>query len=216
MDEFAIYFLLFIIYSFLGWLLEVSCKLVELKRFVNRGFLLGPICPIYGFGVMGILFLIGNKTNDFVGVFLKSMLICSVLEYFTSYIMEKLFKARWWDYSKRKFNINGRICLETMFPFGILGTLIVYVINPFFLNIVHMINPTLRLILAMILFVLYVVDNVISFNVMTKIKGEIKKHKVDNTELIKKKVVAWLEENTVLYRHIKNAYPKFRIINHKK
>ena len=79
-----------------------------------------------------------------------------------------------------------------------------------------MINPTLRLILAMILFVLYVVDNAISFNVMTKIKGEIKKHKVDNTELIKKKVVAWLEENTVLYRHIKNAYPKFRIINYKK
>ncbi len=213
MEQLAVYFLLFIIYAFLGWLLEVTCKLVELKRFVNRGFLIGPICPIYGYGVLGIIFLIGNNTHDFLGVFLKSILICSVLEYFTSYFMEKLFKARWWDYSHRKFNINGRICLETMLPFGILGTTIIYFVNPFFLKLVLMIPASMRIILALILLVIYLVDNAISFNIMYKIKDEIKKHRVDNTELIRKKVDAWLEKNTILYRHIKNAYPKFKIIN---
>lgn len=111
------YFLYFIIYSFIGWLIEVVCKSIEYKRFVNRGFLIVPICPIYGYGVLFIILLIGKDTSDILGVFLKSVLICSVLEYFTSYFMEKLFKVRWWDYSKRKFNINGRICLETMIPF---------------------------------------------------------------------------------------------------
>ncbi len=215
METFTTYFLLFIIYSFLGWLMEVICKLFELKRFVNRGFLIGPICPIYGYGVIGILLLIGTDTKDFLGVFLKSILICSVLEYFTSYIMEKLFKARWWDYSKRKFNINGRICLETMIPFGILGTSIVYFINPFFMKLVNMISPKVRLILTIILLVIYIIDNAVSFNIMNKIKGEIKKHHKDNTEAIKKKVSEWLENNTILYRHIKDSYPKFKILKKK-
>ena len=215
MEQFTLYFLLFIIYSFLGWLMEVTCKFIELKRFVNRGFLIGPICPIYGYGVLGILFLIGTNTKDFLGVFLKSILICSILEYFTSYIMEKIFHARWWDYSKKKYNINGRICLETMIPFGILGTSIVYFINPLFSGIVNAIPLTIRIILTVILLILYLVDNILSFNVMNKIKGEIKKHTIDNNELIRKKVYNWLENNTILYRHIKNAYPKF-VINIKK
>ncbi len=211
MELFATYFLLFIIYSFLGWLLEVICTLWEQKKFVNRGFLIGPICPIYGHGVLGILFLIGSSTHDFLGVFLKSILICSVLEYFTSYIMEKIFKARWWDYSKKKFNINGRICLETMVPFGLLGTLIVYFLNPLFLKLLSIIPSKILIILAIILVIIYIIDNIISLNIMSKIRGEIKKHNVDNTELIKKKVVCWLENNTTLYHRIKNAYPKFKI-----
>ena len=84
----------------MGWLMEVGCKLFQLKKFVNRGFLIGPICPIYGYGVLTIVLLIGNNTSDILSVFLKAILVCSILEYFTSYFMEKLFKDRWWDYSK--------------------------------------------------------------------------------------------------------------------
>ena len=211
MEQFATYFLLFISYSFLGWLLEVTCKLIQYKRFINRGFLLGPVCPIYGYGVMGILLLIGKDTTDILGVFLKSILICSILEYFTSYIMEKLFKARWWDYSQKKFNINGRICLETMLPFGILGTLIYFIINPFLLKLINLIPATIKIILALIILLIYLVDTAISFNVMNKIKDEIKKQHKDNTEIIHKKITTWLEKNTFLFRHIKNAYPKFKI-----
>ena len=211
MEKFEVYFLLFILYSFLGWLMEVICKLFELKKFVNRGFLIGPICPIYGYGVLGILLLIGNDKSDFLSIFLKSILICSVLEYLTSYVMEKLFHARWWDYSKRKFNINGRICLETMIPFGILGTIVVYFINPLFLKLINVFSPLFRTILTIIILIIYIVDNIISFNVMAKVKAEIKRQRTDNTELIKKNIIEWLEKNSILYKHIKNAFPKFKI-----
>lgn len=191
--------------------MEVGCKLFQLKKFVNRGFLIGPICPIYGYGVLTIVLLIGNNTSDILSVFLKAILVCSILEYFTSYFMEKLFKARWWDYSKNKFNINGRICLETMLPFGILGCLVVYVLHPFVISLVNLLSPKIMIILSILLFLVYLVDSIISFNVMNKIKGEIKKAKIDNTELIRKKVSEWLGGSSFLYRHILNSYPRFKI-----
>ena len=206
------FFLYFIIYSFLGWLIEVGCKSIQYKRFVNRGFLLGPICPIYGYGVLFIVLLIGDDTSDILSVFLKSILICSVLEYFTSYFMEKLFKVRWWDYSNNKFNINGRICLETMIPFGLLGTLVVYVIHPLIVRFVNLFSSNMIITIAIVLFIIYILDNILSFNVMNKIKKEIKKYSGDSTEIIKRKVTNWLEANSFLYRHLKKAYPKFRII----
>lgn len=205
------YFIYFLIYSFLGWLLEVSCKLIEKKKFINRGFLLGPICPIYGFGVLGIVLLIGKNTKDFLSVFLKAILICSILEYLTSYIMEKLFKARWWDYSKRKYNINGRICLETMIPFGILGCFIIYFLHPIIIKLVDVLNSKIIIILGIVLFIIFIIDLSLSYKVMNKIKTEIKKQKADNTEIIKKKIEEWLNNNSFLYRHIKEAYPKFKI-----
>ena len=191
--------------------MEVLCSLVEQKKFVNRGFLIGTICPIYGYGVLAIIFLIGKDTSDILGVFLKAILICSILEYFTSYFMEKIFKARWWDYSRRKFNINGRICLETMLPFGILGCAVVYLLHPLVVRFINIFSSTLTIVIAVIIFIIYLADNIISFNVMNKIKIEIKKQAVDNTELIRKRVIEWIESSSKLYRHIKNAYPKFKI-----
>ena len=205
------YFLYCIIYSFAGWLMEVICKFIEQKKFINRGFLIGPICPIYGYGILAIILLIGKNATDILSVFLKAILVCSVLEYLTSYFMEKLFKARWWDYSKRRFNLNGRICLETMLPFGILGTTIIYIIHPLVVKFVDLFSSNLIIIIAIILFVIYLADNIITYIVMNKIKLEIKKQNVDNTELIHKKVIEWLDSNSYLYRHIKSAFPKFRI-----
>ena len=213
METVCIYFIYFIIYSFIGWLMEVICKFFQYKRYINRGFLIGPICPIYGYGVLLIILLIGRDTSDILSVFLKSILVCSILEYFTSYFMEKLFHARWWDYSSKKFNINGRICLETMLPFGILGTTVVYLIHPLIKNFVTIFNNNTIIIISIILFVIYLIDNVISFNVLSKIKDEIKKQKTDNTEVIRKKVMKWLDNHSKLYRHIKEAYPKFTIYN---
>lgn len=191
--------------------MEVICKRIQFKRFVNRGFLLGPICPIYGYGVLGIILLIGQNTSDILSVFLKAILICSLLEYFTSYLMEKLFKARWWDYSQRKYNINGRICLETMLPFGILGCIVIYLIHPMVTKCICLISPTIRIIISIILFLLYITDNIVSFKVMNRIKNEIKRQRIDNTEYIRKRVIKWIDKNSILYRHIRNAYPKFII-----
>lgn len=207
------YFLYFIIYSFIGWLMEVVLKSKDEHKFVNRGFLIGPICPIYGFGVLLIILLVGNSKSDLLAVFLKSILVCSVLEYFTSYFMEKLFHARWWDYSKNKYNINGRICLETMLPFGILSTLVIYVVHPLVITFVALFSNTLLIILTILFGILFIVDNIVSFNVMFNIKKEFHKIKKDNTDYIKEKVSKWLEENTYLYKRIRYAFPNFKIKN---
>ena len=131
--DIRVYFLLFMIYSVLGWIMEVTCKLIQYKRFINRGFLIGPYCPIYGCGGILITVLLNRYMSDPFVLFVMAILLCGTLEYLTSYFMEKAFKARWWDYSQRKFNINGRICLGTIIPFGILGLFISYVSNPFLL-----------------------------------------------------------------------------------
>ncbi len=207
------YFLYFIIYSFIGWLMEVVLKSKDEHKFVNRGFLIGPICPIYGFGVLLIILLVGNSKSDLLAVFLKSILVCSVLEYFTSYFMEKLFHARWWDYSKNKYNINGRICLETMLPFGILSTIVIYVVHPLVIKFVSLFSNILLIILTILFGILFIVDNIVSFNVMFNIKKEFHKIKKDNTDYIKEKVSKWLEENTYLYKRIRYAFPNFKIKN---
>ena len=212
MDIFSNYVLYFIIYSFIGWLLEVLCKFIDDKKFVNRGFLLGPICPIYGYGVVLIVLLMGSNDNDLLSIFLKSIFICSVLEYFTSFIMERLFKARWWDYSQKRFNINGRICLETMLPFGLGATIILYSVHPKIIYLVNLLSYKVKVILAISLLVSYLVDNIISMKVMNKIKTQIKKEKADSTVAIKKKVIEWIDANSFWYKHIKNAFPKFKIM----
>ncbi len=206
------YILYFIIYSLVGWLLEVLLKYVDDKKFVNRGFLLGPICPIYGYGVLLIVLLIGCNDNDLLSIFLKSIFICSILEYFTSFIMEKLFKARWWDYSQRRFNINGRICLETMLPFGMGATIILYSIHPKVIYLVDLIPYNIKTMISIIFLALYLIDNFISMRVMNKIKYQIKKEKADNTVAVKSKVIEWIDNNSFWYKHIKNAFPKFRIM----
>ena len=101
------YLLLFFIYSNAGWLMEVIGKLIEKKKFINRGFLIGPYCPIYGHGAILITILLEKYTNDPIALFIMGVVICSILEYLTSYFMEKIFHARWWDYSRYKFNINA-------------------------------------------------------------------------------------------------------------
>ena len=103
------YFLLFYVCSILGWLLEVACKYQQFHRFINRGFLIGPYCPIYGFGAVCICLALSRFTHDPAAVFSLAMIICGTLEYITSYAMEKLFHARWWDYSSKPFNLNGRV-----------------------------------------------------------------------------------------------------------
>ena len=93
------FFLIFLIYSFGGWLIESIGNLITKKKFVNRGFLIGPYCPIYGLGVILITLLLSRYKEDLIVLFFLSAILCGILEYFTSFFMEKLFKARWWDYS---------------------------------------------------------------------------------------------------------------------
>lgn len=205
------YFLAFLIYSFLGWLMEVCLSFFSKHKFINRGFLIGPYCPIYGWGALAIILIVGSSVSDMFGVFAKAVLVCATLEYFTSYFMEKIYNVRWWDYSTKRFNINGRICLEAIIPFGILSLLIIYVVHPFVLSILSGIPSVVLSILAIVLFVLFIIDNIVSTSILFKIKGMIKNERKDNTEKIRKYIEKWFQENTVFYRRLKSAFPKFQI-----
>lgn len=132
--DLKVYFLLFIIYAVIGWCMEVVCKLIQYKKFVDRGFLIGPYCPIYGVGALLITFFLNKYVQDPVVLFVMAVVVCGILEYLTSYFMEKIYHARWWDYSSKKFNINGRICLSNLIAFGILGMFIMYISNPFLIG----------------------------------------------------------------------------------
>lgn len=195
--------------------MEVGCKLVELKKFINRGFLIGPYCPIYGWGCILIIILLNKYTNDPLVLFIMAIVICSILEYFTSYFMEKLFKARWWDYSRRKFNINGRICLETMIPFGLLGCLIMYFVNPFFVSIYSKIPSNILIIISSVLFTTFLIDNIISYTIMFKMKIPKIKISKDSTEEITEYVRSILAKRSFLYKRLMKAYPNMKILRNK-
>lgn len=184
-----IYILLFFIYSILGWFMEVIRIFLNPKihKVINRGFLIGPYLPIYGFGVVAITILLGKYKNDIPVLFWLSMITCGILEYGTSYLMEKLFNARWWDYSKRKFNINGRICLETLLPFGIAGTLIICFVNPVFINLINMLPEIVIHFLCGGLIAIFSVDTIVSFFIISNLKNtanEIDLSQDDDTENI--------------------------------
>lgn len=205
-DKLAFYFVLFIIYAFLGWCMEMVFCYFNTKKWVDRGFLIGPICPIYGYGCLGIILLLKKYYDDPIVLFTMAVLICSLLEYFTSYAMEKLFKARWWDYSDKKFNINGRICLELIFAFGLLGLLVMYGINPLISGLLSKVNITVLKVVALILLVLYLVDNIISFKIISGFKNVAKSVKKDNTEEITKKVKELLIKKGGLYKRLVTAF----------
>ena len=119
----------FAVYACAGWLFEsILCSVSE-KRFINRGFLNGPVCPIYGAGALAAVLLLGG-IDDIPKLFCWGAIICSLIEYATSWGMEKLFHARWWDYSDRFLNLNGRICVPATLLFGFFTTLVVRVIQP--------------------------------------------------------------------------------------
>ena len=182
-----LYILLFFVYSFLGWFMESIGGIFVVKKYVNRGFLIGPYCPVYGTGVVLITLLLNNSTDNCISLFINVMVICGVLEYLTGYLMEKIFKARWWDYSDNRFNINGRVCLETLVPFSIMGTLFLYVINPILINLFVSAPDILIHIITWVLFFIIIIDTIFSLIIMNAFKNVTYNKKEDNTEEISKR-----------------------------
>lgn len=124
-------FIFFIFYSVFGWVCEEIWCTVTFKKITKRGMLYGPLCPIYGFGAVSILYFLEPWRNTWVRLFIASVLLTSVLEYFTSWLLEKLFHAKWWDYSDEPFNLNGRCCLVNSCAFGVGGLALFHIMHPF-------------------------------------------------------------------------------------
>lgn len=123
-----IYF--FTIYSFFGWCTEVLYYIKKERKFVNRGFLYGPFCPIYGSGIVSIIVLLDNFKNNLFLLFILAAFLTSFIEYFTGLILEKIFKSKWWDYSDDPFNIHGRICLPYSLIWGFASVAVIKIIHP--------------------------------------------------------------------------------------
>lgn len=208
------YILLFFIYSFLGWLIEVVGKLIQKGKFINRGFLIGPYCPIYGFAALTMIFLWKGYLNDPFTLFILITLTAAILEYITSFILEKIFKTRWWDYSNYKFNINGRICLETMIPFGFAGLILMYVLNPFFESLLNSLPQIFLNISAFILLTSFIIDNIITTKIIFNITTISKNIKTDSTERINKLIRKRIEKNNkILQKRILHAFPKLKFLS---
>lgn len=207
----SLLFILFLIYSVAGWIIEIIVVSFQKHKWVARGFLIGPYCPIYGIGATLIVWLLGKYYNDIVVLFFLSCILGASLEYFTSYIMEIIFKTRWWDYGHRKYNINGRISLETTIFFGLLGVLLVRFISPFLIYYLLFIDPVKLNFISLLLAILFFTDVIVSFNIISNIRRVDLSDAKDTTEEITAKVKSVLKQRSLLNKRLINAFPNLQV-----
>lgn len=175
--------LFFYIYCFIGWIIESTFVSVKKKHFVNRGFLRLPLLPIYGSGAVIMLWASLPFQGNVVLVFLSGMVGASVLEYVTGYVMERLFKMKYWDYSDNPFNLNGYICLGTSIAWGFLTIALTFFIHPKVTEAVLRLPVLADFIIVGIVSVLFIADSIEStkealdlgkaLEAMTKVKAEL-------------------------------------------
>ena len=186
MNYITFYFIQFIIYSFLGWIFECIHMALTTKEVVNRGFLFGPVIPVYGVGLSLIVTFLSKFKNNFIVFLILSILIIAVLEYLISVILEKIFKIRWWDYSDKKFNLNGRICLNTMTIFIVGATIITYLVHPLIYKILISMSVNFRNFLFGVLLILFIMDVVFSVWITKQYLKNGKSKRKDKTPEIRK------------------------------
>ncbi len=211
MAEFFYNIILFFIYSVIGYLIEIiSVSITEKKITLSRGYLIGPYLPIFGCGGLGGVLFLTKYKNDIVNLFVLSVAYSCILEYITSLILEKIFKLRWWDYSRRKLNLNGRISLETGVAFGIFGIIIVCFIQPFLVFLLSFLTKTQIIVLGITLFIILISDFIISTYTISKLKINTNKYSSkDSTAVVKKEVIAQLQKYSLFYRRLFYAFPNF-------
>lgn len=220
----------FLIYSFLGWVMESIFRSIIEKRIINTGFLKGPICPIYGIGAFIMSNVLSNFSNNLILLFFSSMIILSLWEYIVGVFLEKVFHTKYWDYSDHKINFQGRICLSNSIYWGILGVLFIKYIHPFIQKIIGTINIDILHFVITISCIVFIVDVITSIvkvknirNALEKIeelnneiKAKLKEIKIENNKQTEKiditenlqKIIDDLNErrNKIILRLYKNVY----------
>ncbi len=176
----------FIIYSFLGWIMESIFRSIIEKKVINTGFLIGPICPIYGFGACIMFLFLGNLKNNTILLFLISFTVLTLWEYIVGVLLEKIFNTKYWDYSDHKFNFQGRICLTNSIYWGILGILFIKFIHPFVQNILGKIDIKLLKFIIIIATITFIVDIIVSIIKVKNIKVNLQKVEKLNKEIKEK------------------------------
>ena len=200
----------FFIFGFAGWCMEVILKYRQFHRFINRGFLTGPILPIYGFGVILITVVVGNLASVESGIvmtFAMSFVICGIVEYLTSFVLEKIFHARWWDYSQKPMNLNGRVWIGNLVLFGLAGVAIIHVVDPVLFSALDRVPLNARRVTAAVLLAILAADFVISYFVLKLVKVGVDSSEADNTEEVSREVRQLLTDRSYFYSRFADAYP---------
>ena len=165
---------IFIIYAFIGWCTEVSYAALDTGKFVNRGFLNGPYCPIYGCGVVIVVAILTPLKENLLILFAGSFLLTSVLEYITGYILEKVFHNKWWDYSDKPFNIKGYVCLKFSIYWGLACTFIMDIIHPIIYAAIRFIPFVLGVVLLSVIMCVFAADCIITVTTILKFNKRLK------------------------------------------
>lgn len=165
---------IFIIYAFIGWCVEVAFAALDRGIFVNRGFLNGPYCPIYGFGVVIVVAALTPLKENLWLLFLGSMFLTSALEYLTGFLLEKVFHNKWWDYSDKPFNIKGYVCLKFSIYWGLACTFVMDAVHPAIYKGITLIPHTLGVVLLCIFLAVFIVDCSVTVSTILKFNRHLK------------------------------------------
>lgn len=165
---------IFVIYAFLGWCTEVAYAALDTGRFVNRGFLNGPVCPVYGCGVLVVIVVLTPLKDNFLILFFGSFILTTVIEFITGFLLEKLFHNQWWDYSNEHFNICGYVCLKFSILWGIACTLIMDVIHPTIYKLIKIVPKLPGTIILVIICIAFAVDLIITVSTILKFNAHLK------------------------------------------
>lgn len=171
--KFIYLFLVFLMISFGGYVVEVINCSISQRKLVNRGFLFGPYLPIYGVGGVLLVLTLNKYQNDMFIVFVVGMVMTSCIEYYTSYILERIFHNKWWDYSMRKDSINGRICLKNCLLFGIGSCFIIKYLYPFIEYLLSFLSYKTTIILGTVLLIIFIIDCIASYAIAYNLRHRL-------------------------------------------
>lgn len=228
--------LAFILYSFFGWCLEVIVVYVKTKKFVNRGFLFSPLCPIYGFALLSIIAVYNSAPDNLISLFLSAVLLTALFELFTGFILERVFNKKWWDYSNEPLNVGGYICLWVSIVWGALSVIVVRVIHPVAINRIEGLSITAMSVISYTLVFFIIFDLILTITslvfvkkrmvILTDVRGSINKLADDinkanivnaakiqsDIEKLKKRYQNILSKKIIGNDRFASAFPKLDLI----
>ena len=216
---------IFIIYAFLGWCSEVAFAAVNKGKFVNRGFLNGPVCPIYGVGMRIVVLCLWNLRDRPLLLFLGSALLTTALEFVTGFVLERFFHDKWWDYSDMPFNIKGYVCLKFTILWGLAASFIIGAIHRFIYMLIEKTPFVLGVILLAVFSAAFIADFTVTLTALVKLPKKLKamaeaeralravsdkigENISDTTIAAKEKGEALAEENKPRLEELKAEYEK--------
>ncbi|ERI91793.1 hypothetical protein HMPREF1982_02836 [Clostridiales bacterium oral taxon 876 str. F0540] len=200
MDYYYIFYS-FIIYSFLGWTLEVVYHLYTEKRFINRGFLYGPVCPIYGATAVLLILVLSSISSNMLYIFIGGALAATLIELITGFLMELFFHTKWWDYSDEKFNVKGYICLKFSILWGFLSIIFMKIINPVVSKFTYLLLDNFGQILYNVFLIIIIVDIALTINSLItfrKLFMEIQDVMLETKANMDKLIESKLSKETIL------------------